>query len=73
MSEANDVIIEGKLDYEITEVEDKIGEYKRGMPLGQTYTGFIYSAYHEDRKEVVYLIHVYPDYKDMKWEVCLIY
>ncbi|EDR24369.1 serine/threonine protein kinase ark1, putative, partial [Entamoeba dispar SAW760] len=60
-------------DYPIEKLPDTIGKYQRGLLLGQTYAGFIYSAMENESKKIVSLIQVYPPFVTMKWEEVIEY
>ncbi|ENY60185.1 serine/threonine protein kinase ark1, putative [Entamoeba histolytica HM-1:IMSS-A] len=60
-------------DYPIEKLPDIIGKYQRGLLLGQTYAGFIYSAMNNESKKIVSLIQVYPPFVTMKWEEVIEY
>ncbi|KAL7717208.1 non-specific serine/threonine protein kinase [Entamoeba marina] len=55
-------------DYPLEKIPEQISIYSRGLLLGQTYTGFVYSALNTSTKELINLIHVYRPFSSLPWE-----
>ncbi|ELP88826.1 serine/threonine protein kinase ark1, putative [Entamoeba invadens IP1] len=55
-------------DNPIEQLPNNIGKYQRGLLLGQTYAGFIYSALDTETRHLVSLIHVYRRFSQLHWE-----
>ena len=49
-------------DFPLQKLPEELGKYKRGLLLGQTYNGFLYSGLNTETNTLVNLIHIYKPF-----------